>query len=297
MTRTAGEGGYITLAVLVMAGIMAGVVSTLLVVSRPALGLARLQADEVAAEGLTEAGLTASAYMLYGAKRDWAEIDGLTLRFETGQVQLSVLDEAGRIDLNTTDPKLLAGLYAAVGGRSLSPEAFGARVQDWRDEDADVTNGGAEANDYASANLAYLPRNAPFQSVDELRFLLGLSGDDFNLLAPFLTVFNPSGMIEPFSARKTVLQAAPNLSASDLAKLLNAHKAKADLRKNFSDMLGGHTDAFITDPSGTYRIAIQARLKNGYTEAAEAVVSAPRDESKDFAVLAWSRLPPPAQQR
>lgn len=296
VTRAGGRDGYITLAVLVMAGIMAGLVSTLLLVSRPSLGLARVQANEVAARGLLDAGLTASGYLLYPGKRDRTDVNALTLRFDTGLVKLSVADEAGRIDLNTADPKLLAGLYTAAGGKSMDAEAFAARVQDWRDEDSDVTNNGAEANEYSGVKLPYAPRNAPFRSVDELRYLLGLSGADFARLAPYVTTYNQTGMIDAFSAQPAVLQAVPDLDPGDLAKLVKAHNANAEERKAFADLLGKHGDALLTEPSGVYRVGIEARLKNGFTQAAEAVISTPPDDSKDFAVLAWTRLAPPAQQ-
>jgi general secretion pathway protein K len=66
----------------------------------------------------------------------------------------------------------------------MSAQAFAARIVDWRDEDEDVTNDGAEAGTYAESGLSYAPSNRPFHSVEELRFLLELSTADYGKLRP-----------------------------------------------------------------------------------------------------------------
>lgn len=87
---------------------------------------------------------------------------------------VSLERESGRIDLNTADPDLLFALFAANGWKEADARSMVARITDWKDTD-DVTEegGGAEAGEYRAANLAYGPRNAPFESVDELRQVLG----------------------------------------------------------------------------------------------------------------------------
>src|SRR3712207_1448809 len=57
MAPSKANDGYVTLAVLVIAGLLAAFVSTLLSLSRPALDLARIGADELVAQGLAEGGL------------------------------------------------------------------------------------------------------------------------------------------------------------------------------------------------------------------------------------------------
>ena len=147
--RMRSDDGYVTLAVLLIVGLLAAIVSSLLAVSRPALGLARIGGDEVAAEALIQGGVATAGYLLFAAKREPARVNGMDLRLRTGDIRLTVADEAGRIDLNAADPTLLAGLYSAAGGTSLSNQAFAARVVDWRDTDGDVGVDGAEAGDYS----------------------------------------------------------------------------------------------------------------------------------------------------
>ncbi len=297
MARTRGSDGYVTLAVLVMAGMLAGLVSTLLMLARPALDLTRIGAGEVASDGLLDGGLNAAAYLLFAAKQMPDAVDGLTFQFEAGNVQLAVVDENGRIDLNSSDPQLLEGLYKAVKGISLTPSAFAARVVDWRDEDEDLSNDGAEADAYSSAGVPYGPRNAPFASVGELRLLLGLSQQDFAKLEPYLTVYNPNGLVDPFSASVQVLRAIPDLLPADLEKLQKAHGASADQRQEVLAELASGSEWFLTDPSGVYRVTVTARRLDGSADAVQAVVTQPKDETSDFGVVAWSKLPPiPVEQ-
>jgi general secretion pathway protein K len=279
--------GYITLAVLLMVGFLAAIVSTLLALSRPALDLARIGADELRVEGLLEGGVTAAGYLLYAAAHEPGAVHGMTLRFDHGTARLAVADESGRIDLNSADAELLSGLFDAAGGSSLSPQAFAGRVADWRDADEEQTEEGAERTDYASEGLNYGPRNGPFRSVEELRLVLGLSEQDFNRLAPYVTVFNASGMVDPFSAERPVLMAIPDIGRDDIKKLVEAHGAPQAERDRVLEELEAFSDYFLFEPSGVYRVRVEARLNDGRAESAEAVLTGPTEISPDFGVLSW----------
>lgn len=292
MSRATDSDGYITLAVLVIAGLLAASVATLLTVSRPAIDTARLGADLLAADGLVDGGLAAAGFLLFKSEREPAAVDGTTLRFGTGSVRLGVTDEAGRIGLNMADPELLAGLFTAAGGSSMSPATFAARIMDWRDEDSDATEGGAESDDYAKAGLGYGPRNGPFRSADELRLLIGLSAGDVNRLEPFLTTFSRSGLIDPRSASRTVLLAIPGLPRADVERLIEARRAGTRDPEALVSLIEGSTDYFGTESSGAYRVLLQARLKTGFSETAEVVLVASTDGAADFGVVAWNSLAP-----
>jgi competence ComEA-like helix-hairpin-helix protein len=56
----------------------------------------------------------------------------------------------------------------------MTPE-IAAAIIDWRDEDNEVTPGGAEADYYASLQPPYLPRNGPLETVRELLMVRGIS--------------------------------------------------------------------------------------------------------------------------
>jgi hypothetical protein len=86
MSGRSDDGGYISLAVLVVTGLLAVIVTSLVMVSRPAMGLARVGVDEAAADALVDGGLRAAGYMLFVARRDYDKVSGTIVRLDTGSV-------------------------------------------------------------------------------------------------------------------------------------------------------------------------------------------------------------------
>jgi general secretion pathway protein K len=293
----AKSDGYVTLAVLLMVGLLAAIASSLLVVSRPALGLVRIGGDAVAAEALIEGGVTTAAFLLIGVERELSKVDNLRLRLRTGTIEIAATDEAARVDLNAADQDLLAGLFSAAGGTSMSADAFAARVIDWRDQDEDEGVNGAEAGSYAEAELGYGPPNMPFQSVDELRFLLRLSARDFERVRPLVTVFTGQKKIDPLSASEMVLRAIPGVGRRELQRIQQAKRTHRDRSRLLQQLAPEVAEHLLDESSGVYRVRVEARLPNGFSDGAEAVIIAPPEEdSADYRVVAWSKLAVEARQ-
>lgn len=82
-----------------------------------------------------------------------------------------LIPEAGCIDVNHAPAEVLAALPG------MTPE-IAAAIIDWRDaDDVPDAGGGAERNDgaYAGAAVAYAPRNAPIETLAELRLVRGVT--------------------------------------------------------------------------------------------------------------------------
>jgi general secretion pathway protein K len=121
-------------------------------------------------------------------------------------VQLTVEREAGRIDLNLADPELLFAVFAANGWAEPDARAMAARIIDWRDPDDTPGPGGAESPQYVAAHLPYGPRNAPFESVAELRQVLGSERINDELFDAFTVYSHTPGVVE--SAAPAVVKRA-----------------------------------------------------------------------------------------
>lgn len=103
-----------------------------------------------------------------------------------GDVQLrldrpvfGLVDENSKLNLNTATAEMLELLPR------MTPE-LAAAIVDWRDEDTEPGEGGAEDETYARLNPPRRAKNAPFETVDELRLVYGftteiLLGEDTNL--------------------------------------------------------------------------------------------------------------------
>jgi general secretion pathway protein K len=95
-------------------------------------------------------------------------IESLSEQFANSRVHLSIQDEATKIDLNRAPEARLAALFGSVGVEPGEAQSLAAAIADFRDADDFVRPGGAEEAEYRAAGLAWGPKNAPFQAVEEL---------------------------------------------------------------------------------------------------------------------------------
>jgi type II secretory pathway component PulK len=93
-----------------------------------------------------------------------------------------LIDESGKINLNMANDTQLVDMLEKF--TFMTPE-FAAAIADWRDEDQDVRENGAESESYSRTDPAYIPKDGPFESIEELRLVVGateenLLGEDYN---------------------------------------------------------------------------------------------------------------------
>lgn len=143
--------------------------------------LAELRADATAGDDLRAAWRNDDArfkgYTVEGQGRVWLLIaepdpgDGREVRF-------GIRDEASKLDVNFATRDQLLALTGIT-------EDAADGIIDWRDEDDDISDAGAERGYYASLKPPYLPKNSFIESLDELRRIRGiddamLHGEDRN---------------------------------------------------------------------------------------------------------------------
>ena len=290
--RRPADGGYVTIMVLTVAALLAALVSATMNVARPSLGQALVSTDELQANGLLEAGVASVGYVLFAAKKPADKLEGAVFTFETGATRVSVRSESTRIDLNGADVKLLEGLYKAFGTGTMSPRTFASRVIDWRDSNDKPRPEGAEKDEYFALGLQHTPRNAPFQSVGELRYVAGMTDADIAAMAPYVTVYNPDGAIAPKNADRRVLMAVPRMTSAQADVIeeafANPDASQSELRSAIRPF-----NKFLTlKGSDVYRVNVEARLNTGYAKVAEAVIMEGNNRSP-YRVLYWRALPAP----
>jgi len=125
----------------------------------------------------------------------------------TGQPHYGLQDEERRINLNTAPEKVLERLLEAAGGlpqREASEVADA--IADWRDEDTDERPHGAERFYYQSLREAYDCKDGPFENVEELLLVKGVTPEVYQKLEPWVTVYG-SGRVNLNTAGAPVLRA------------------------------------------------------------------------------------------
>ncbi|HRE04729.1 MAG TPA: type II secretion system protein GspK [Opitutaceae bacterium] len=96
----------------------------------------------------------------------------------TDEPVFNLIDEASKINLNTASRAMLEALP------EMTPELAGA-ILDWRDTNTTVGENGAEDETYSRLDPPRRAKNAPFETIDELRLVYGatldlLFGEDLN---------------------------------------------------------------------------------------------------------------------
>lgn len=181
-------------------------------------------------------------------QRQWRP-DGrpYTWQFDEAAVEVRLVDEAGKVDLNAADATLLSSLLRAVGVEQAAAAGLASAIIDWRDPDPlTQPQGGAEDPEYASAQRPYGAKDAPFDTVAEVEQVLGMTPEVYAKVAPHLTVYSGNAQPEAAFASAEVLAAMGQDPAQALAR-------------EQSSVPG----ALVGTPSGTYSIASRARLRNG----------------------------------
>ena len=287
MTRGTRDG-FILIAVLGVMALVAGLVGAASVLVRSSVEGALAASDELALDSTVQSGIELAGYQLFGQKRPVARVDSQAVRLETGSFVLTVVDEGGRIDLNRADPKLLASAYRAAGLTSPPADVFAALVLDWRDEDDQRSPGGAEAADYAALGLDHRPQNDEFRSVDEIRFLPGLTPGHVEALRPLLTVHNPDGKVNVLAAERIVLLALPGMTPAAADRILALRAAgPAEAARDIPALVGASREFVRLGAGPSFRVLVRATdRRGGRSRVAEVVLAPSRTDDALFYVVA-----------
>lgn len=104
------------------------------------------------------------------------------------RIRISVRPERGKVDVNYSDQVLLATLFRSAGASADTAQSIAAAVEDWRDGDDLLQLNGAEGRQYEAAGLPWRPSNRFFDSVGQLKLVLGMSPRIFDCIRTELTV-------------------------------------------------------------------------------------------------------------
>lgn len=158
---------------------------------------------ETAADGAVFA---AAFHLLDPATRWAADNRPRELQVPGARIVLRIENEAGKINPNTAAPELLQALLVQAGADSQAATRMADAIADWRFPAAAPRPNGAKAPQYRQAGLEYGPPDAPFESLTELRLVLGMTPALLARLLPSLTVLTDAEP-DPLVAGAAVLRA------------------------------------------------------------------------------------------
>lgn len=182
-----------------------------------------------------------------------------------GEPVFRLLDEASKLNLNTATVEMLEGLPGMTS-------ELAAAIVDWRDEDDEVTSGGAENETYQMREPSYSCKNAPFETVEELALVNGASWDIlFGWDANRSGARDSQETVGPSHAGVlefvTVHSREPNVR-EDGSPRLNVTQASEELRSYFEEQLGATRANEIlqqTAGGGQVRSLLEYFVRSGMT--------------------------------
>ena len=185
------------------------------------------------------------------------------MRLNDRDILITVRPIAALLDINSASEMLLRSLFVSAGTDEATASSIAAAVVDWRDSD-DLTHlNGAEDGHYYSAGLAWSARDDRFVSIDELRYVLGMTPTLFRKVAPSLTVHSDGANIDLASAPSILIQA---ISGSDFVTQI---------------------DTSNTSGPGTYKISISVAGQDSVNVAIEVVVQLSGSSEGPATILDW----------
>ena len=191
----------------VLLGVLAMGLSTL---SRNSALVARQLTGATKARYLAEGGIQMVLANLLMAQAETKLVgDGETfdLPFHGDNVQVTLWDESGKININAADEALLVRLFQAIDLPLGQSEELAAAIIDWRDEDSLLHINGAEDDDYRAAGLPYESNDSPFLALAELRKVLGMNKNIYRKIEPYITIYSNNEGVNPAVASALVLLA------------------------------------------------------------------------------------------
>jgi general secretion pathway protein K len=112
------------------------------------------------------------------------------LRMKQAKATITIASEAGKVNPNTASQQMLAALMSAVGAQPSQAASVSRAMLDWRQSDENNKNDTErKIAQYRSARLDYAPPGAPFESLDEIQRVIGMTPDLYRRLKPNLSIY------------------------------------------------------------------------------------------------------------
>ncbi len=202
-------------------------------------------------------------------------------------VEVSAIDERGKLDINASNELTLVTLFTGHGMELTDAEFLAAAVMDWRDEDELERVNGAEEDAYGAAGLQVGPANRPFMMTEELSQVIGMPFELFRRLEPGITVFSRAGSPDPAFAPVEALMALPDITYDEAVNFVKERNSQLPGESLGTELPNG----IVVMEQGrgvTYSIQARATMPNGVWEKLEATIRLGGNRNGNpYRVLRW----------
>ena len=160
-------------------------------------------------------------------------------------------------------------------------------VQDWRDADKLRRLHGAEEAEYMAAGKSYAPSNAPFETVDELQRVLGMTPELFRLVEPALTVYSKQPGINTAVAQRPALLAIPGVNPEMVDQFLALRQSMAATQQPAPVFVGAGGFASGAGGIPVFSVRSEVKMLDGTVFVRQAIAQISRNPQRPVTLLAW----------
>jgi general secretion pathway protein K len=267
---TTSKQGFALIAVIWLAGMIATIGAVFAVKVRVDVLTARAMTTTQQLSGVADGLARLTAWQL-ATETDKAVLGNLSrvCALSGGaRAQLIVQDQAGLIDLNTMPRSIFSDLFKGLGATPDQSSNMASALEDFRDADKLSAIGGNEPERYDGR--AFGPKNAPFQAIEELEQVPGMTESLYRKSLPFVTVYSAQYGIDPVTAPASLRQLFGETQVNTFTGPLAAYTGPAQGK--------------------TFAVDVTVAAPHGNSFHRRAIVVILRQPDKPFAILEWQRL-------
>ncbi len=219
------ERGIAIVAALWAAALFAIIVISVLQIVRADARIGRGRESVAQLNEAADAAVNITILSMLGPRGSQPPLNGVVfpVSFAGSTAQVSVQDEAGKIDLNMASPTILVQLLLAAGLDSGAATEMTNRLIARRGMHTAAREG---AGDDVSAARVQL-----FQSVEELQMIAGMTSELYRRIAPLVTVYSQTASIDPAFSSPEVLNVFRTIDPNAEAIWKRLGEERAGLRK------------------------------------------------------------------
>ena len=199
------DRGFALLIVLWTLAILSLLISQLAGSGRQAVRLAGSLREQAELQALADGAVQEAAFHVAAAGAAHWPANGVVreLREDGVVIRLRITSEAGRVNPSIAALELLTAMVHACGAEVPQATAVASAIVAWRFPSA---QGGYDAATYRQAGRDYGPPGQPFESLDELGLVLGMTPDLLACLLPHLSLYRDNDP-DPNAADPLVMRA------------------------------------------------------------------------------------------
>ncbi len=242
------------------------------------------------AAALAEAGIYYAIMKLSikDKEQQWKAYSSLyEIDFDETDVRVQIADESGKIAINYAKKKQLQQMFSSVGVDEDEAESLTDAILDWRDKNNIKGENGAEKQEYEDEGLSYGPRDAPFESLEEIQMVLGMTTEIYKKLESIVSIYTKISRVNPKTAPRSVLLTLPEVDAEMVDEYI---LQRVEQEKNSEPIAAPEWYRGTSAQAKVFMITAEAMIEDNISTQVMAIIKISSSAKElPFQILKWTK--------